>query len=211
VVCYDSGDLQPGLFGKWRAFTSGVYAREPTRRVATLIEEFRPDVVHVYELYPLISPWILPECRRRGVPVVMTCYDYRLSCPVATHYRNGEICARCTGGREHWAVLHNCRGSLPESVAFALRSAVARRWELFRDPISRFITPTRFAAQWLVEHAQLPAEKVVTIPCLIDMPETGVDPAEGRYVGFAGRFVPEKGKSTSGTGGSPSAGPLVIA
>ena len=69
VLSYDGGDLPPGLRGKWRAFASGVYAREPIRRIASLIEEFRPDVVHVYELYPLISPWILAECRRRGVPV----------------------------------------------------------------------------------------------------------------------------------------------
>ena len=34
---------------------------------------------------------------------------------------------------------------------------------------------------------------MTTVPCVIEIPDVAADPAEGRYVGFAGRFVPEKG------------------
>jgi glycosyltransferase involved in cell wall biosynthesis len=190
---YDSKDLPPGFRGRWKALWDGLYAREAVQRFEALVRARAPDVVHVHELYPLISPWILPASRRHGVPVVMSCYDYRLSCPIATHVSGGRICTRCVGGREHWAVLKNCRANIPESVAYALRNVVARRLGLFTDHVTRFASPTEFAGRFLIDHAGLPANRVTTLPCVIDIPDAAVDPAEGRYVAFAGRFVPEKG------------------
>ena len=84
------------------------------REFCALLDSFQPDIVHAHELYPLVSPWILPECTRRGIPVVMSCVDFRLTCPLVTHARQGQVCTKCVGGREHHAVLNNCRGSLPE-------------------------------------------------------------------------------------------------
>lgn len=190
---YDSRDLRAGLRGRLKAFLDGLYARDAVRRFDTLLESTRPDLVHVHELYPLISPWILPSCRRRGVPVVMSCYDYRLTCPVATHVSHGRLCTRCTGGREHWAALRDCRGHAAESVAYALRSALARRLGLFADNVARFATPTDFTGRWLVDHGGVPAGRVVTLPCMIEIPDQAADPAAGSYVAYAGRFVPEKG------------------
>ena len=190
---YDSKDLPPGFRGKWKALCDGLYAREAVRQFEALLRACAPDVVHVHELYPLISPWILPVSHRHRVPVVMSCYDYRLSCPVATHVSAGRICTRCVGGREHWAVLKNCRANVPESVAYALRNALARRLGLFAGHVTRFASPTEFAGRWLVDHAGLSGDRMTTVPCVIDIPDVAADPAEGRYVGFAGRFVPEKG------------------
>jgi glycosyltransferase involved in cell wall biosynthesis len=91
-------------------------------------------------------------------------------------------------------VRQNCRGSHAESLAFALRNTVARRAQLFTGHVSCFITPTRFTADWLVQQAGVAADAVRVLPCMIDMPEAPVgDPAAGRYIAFAGRFVPEKG------------------
>lgn len=194
VFARSSRDLPPGLRGRVRAFFGGLYARTAVREFTRCLDEFRPDVVHAHELFPLISPWILPRCTAVGVPVVMTCYDYRLTCPVATHFRRGALCHRCLGGREHWAVLRNCRDSVPESLAYALRNAVARRFRLFSEHVNRFIALSEFSRRWLVEKARIAEHRIAVNPCSIRIPSTGVgDPAQGGYVGFAGRFVPEKG------------------
>ena len=194
VFARSSLDLPPGLRGKTRAFFGGVYARGAVREFTRRLEEFKPDVVHAHELFPLISPWVLPRCTAAGVPVVMTCYDFRLTCPVATHSCRGEVCHRCVGGREHWALLRNCRNSLPESLACALRSAVARKFGLFTEHVTRFIVLTEFSGRWLVEKMGIAEERIALNRCALWIPETGVDdPSQGTYVGFAGRFVPEKG------------------
>ncbi len=189
----DSAQLPASAAGRLTAFVRGLYSREAVRAFRTHLEAERPDLVHVHELYPLISPWVLPECARRGLPVVMSVYDYRLTCPVHNHFHRGQVCTRCVGGREFQCVRQNCRGRWAESVAFALRNLVARRWRLFARNIQLYITPTRFTADWLTAHAGVAAEAVCVVPCAIRLPGTTVDPAAGRYAAFAGRFVPEKG------------------
>lgn len=189
----DSALLPATLPGKVRAFAGGLYARGAVAEFRDLLDRRRPDIVHVHELYPLISPWVLPECRRRGIPAVMSVYDYRLTCPVHNHHFEGKLCTKCLGGREHHCVIQNCRDSHAESLAYGLRNAVARRFGLFSSNVDLYITPTRFAAAWLREHVDLGNADVAVIPCAVDMPATTADPSAGAYVAFAGRFVPEKG------------------
>ncbi|MCQ9376821.1 glycosyltransferase family 4 protein [Methyloversatilis sp. XJ19-49] len=189
----DSRDIPQNLAGKVGAFASGIYAHSAVREFAARLDAFRPDIVHVHELYPLISPWVLPACSCRGIPVVMSVYDYRLSCPTHNHFYQGEVCTGCVGGRDYRCIVQNCRGSLAESVAFGVRNMVARHFGLFSKHVGLYITPTRFAAEWLVAHCAVPANRTAVVPCVIDIPPDTVDPVQGRYVAFAGRFVEEKG------------------
>lgn len=192
AMAYDSRDLAPGLRGRLTAFASGMYGAGALRNLSGLLDAFRPDVVHAHKLYPLISPWALRLARRRGIPVVMSIYDYLVTCPVATHVWNGAACTRCTDQGEYWGILRNCRGRLAESIAYAARHAVARRFHLYRN-VSRFITPTQFTARWLSDHAGIPADRVHTIPFLFEIPESAADPARGEYIAYVGRFAAEKG------------------
>jgi glycosyltransferase involved in cell wall biosynthesis len=190
----DSKKLPPGLRGRLRAFAGGIYPRAAVDEFSGVLRSFQPDVVHFHELFPLISPWILPRCTAEGIPVVMTCYDFRITCPVATHHNHRRICHDCVGGREYKAVLNNCRKNLPESAAYALRSAIARRFGLFANHVSRFIVLTEFSRRWIEDSAKIPAERVAIVPCIVPAPPSGVaDPAEGAYVAYSGRFAPEKG------------------
>jgi glycosyltransferase involved in cell wall biosynthesis len=153
----------------------------------------RPDVVHTHELYPLISPWIIKTCASAGVPVVQICYDYRLTCPIATHFVHGQICRKCTGGREYQTVLNNCRDNLAESVGYGLRNAVARRFRLFTDYVSQFIVLTEFGRSWLMREVGIEPERITIQPCVIPMPPANPEPARADYIAYAGRFAFEKG------------------
>ena len=56
------------------------YANAPIERIASnLLDEWRPDVVHVQHL-TCLSTGIPREAKRRGIPVVMTLNDYWLIC-----------------------------------------------------------------------------------------------------------------------------------
>ena len=190
----DSKDLPANLAGKVQALVGGLYASEAVKAFADVIARRRPDLVHAHELYPMISPWVLDHCRRAGIPVVVTCNDFRLSCPIATHYTQGATCFKCQGGREYWCVLRNCRASLPESMAYALRNASARHFGLFDHGVQRYVVLSDYQRVFMTEQLRIPAWRVVVNACAIALPEQPVeDPAAGAYVGFAGRFVFEKG------------------
>jgi len=194
VFARDSKDLPNNLAGKMTAFFGGLYAARAVREFEAVLRDRRPDLVHIHELYPLISPWILPRCARAGIPVVMSCHDYRLSCPIATHYTRGADCHRCLGGREYWCVLRNCRASIPESVAYALRNASARRFDLFHRHVNLFMVPSGHLRDFLTGRLGIdPRRVVVNYPPIRVPPQPVADPSEGGYVAYAGRFVHEKG------------------
>jgi glycosyltransferase involved in cell wall biosynthesis len=188
----DSRDLPDGFGGKARAFAAGLYAPTAIAAFDRTLAEVRPDIVHTHELYPLISPWIIRRARAAGVPVVHSCYDFRLTCPVATHYRDGGVCTDCLDHGPHRAAIRNCRDNPAESIAFAARAIVADRAQLFAG-VTRFVVLSAFSRGWLAQHAGIARDRIDINGCAIDLPETAVDPAAGGYVAFAGRFVPEKG------------------
>jgi len=182
----------PSLVGKMHAFASGVYSRSAAREMSERLADARPDVVHVHNLYPLLSPSVLGACRRAGVPVVMTCHNYRLICPIGVLYRRGAACERCAGGREYWCVLRNCRDRLDESVAYALRNAVARVAGLYKRNVTCYVAVSEFLKRRLVE-AGFPADRIDVVPNIVSVPEGSADPPRGEYVAYVGRLTAGKG------------------
>ena len=144
IFLRSSRDLAPGLAGRVRAGVSAFYPAEAVREFRRTLQSYRPDLVHVNELFPLISPWILRACRESAVPVVMTIDDYHPTCPIRNHFRDGRTCTECLGGREWRAVANNCRGSLAESAVNALYNTMVRKLGMItglRDGSRRWTMP----------------------------------------------------------------------
>lgn len=55
---------------------AAIWNREASRAMQRLIEEFRPDVVHLHKLHPQLSAAPVRAASRAGVPVVQTIHDY---------------------------------------------------------------------------------------------------------------------------------------
>jgi glycosyltransferase involved in cell wall biosynthesis len=73
------------------------------------IDRFKPDVVHVHNVTPLLSPWVVRTAHAAGVPVVQTVQNYLHECIAATYFRDGHPCHDCRGRTVPWpAVLHGC-------------------------------------------------------------------------------------------------------
>ena len=72
------------------------------------LRELRPDVVHVHNTFPLLSPSVVQACADVGVPVVATLHNYLQVCPRGTLYRDGQVCTDCTHRLPLPAVRHGC-------------------------------------------------------------------------------------------------------
>jgi glycosyltransferase involved in cell wall biosynthesis len=186
-----SADIAPNIFGKLRAFISGIYNPSIVSCFRKFLYKEKPDIVHIHNLFPLISPAILPECRRAGIPVVMTVHNYRLICPNGLFFRNGFICEECSGGNEWHCVKNNCEGSYFKSIGYALRNAVARWRRLYMKYVSAYIAMTNFQKRKLVENG-FTAEQVNVLgntkPGAL-----GKVKESGKYVAYLGRMSAEKG------------------
>jgi glycosyltransferase involved in cell wall biosynthesis len=180
------------LPGKIRGFLCGIYSPTGVRAMREAIRRERPNVVNVHNLYPFISPAALRECKKAGVPVVMTVHNFRLICPTGLFMRNGAPCEECLiHGNEWGCVRHNCENSMLKSLGYAARNAVARISRHYLDCVDRFACITDFQRRKLIE-AGIPEERIVVIPNSMDAAETPTYTL-GNYVAFSGRISHEKG------------------
>ncbi|MEM6696383.1 MAG: glycosyltransferase family 4 protein [Pseudomonadota bacterium] len=186
-----SADIQsPGQ--KVQAALSGVWSQAARRALRDQIAAHRPDLVQVQNLFPLISPAILPVIRDAGVPIVMRLSNYRLICPNGLFLSRGSVCEKCRGGREYHCVVNNCEGSLFKSASYALRNWSARVMGLYRNSISRYYAQTTFQRDVLIAEGY-PAQRIDVIPNMIETKSDAPAWSRGSYVGFVGRLSPEKG------------------
>lgn len=158
------------------------------------LRSFRPDVVHVHNTFPLISPAIYWVAYRLRVPVVQTLHNFRLLCPGALFLREGKVCEDCIGRLPWRGVVRACyRGSRPASAALAGMLAVHRAAGTWRNKVSRYIALNEFCRAKFVAGG-LPAERIVVKPNFVDFPVS----ADGERAGllFVGRLSAEKGVTT---------------
>ena len=171
------------------------YATETRDALARRLADCRPDLVHVHNFFPLLSPSIYDACADAGVPVVQTLHNYRLVCPVATLSRRGKVCELCVTGSAYQSVLHGCyRGSRAGTLAVARMIEYHRGRDTWRTRVDRFIALTDFARRKFVEGG-LPAGKISVKPNFVDDPGP---PSQIERQGalFVGRLSAEKGIAT---------------
>lgn len=197
VLLYERGSSElEGLRGKIKGFFCAFYNRRSIRELHNIIAEFRPDVAIVHNLFPLVSPAVLPHIRRAGVPIAMIVHNYRLLCPNGLFFTKGKICEKCLKGRRELnCVVNNCEDSFFKSVGYALRSLWARMNGYF-DAVDIFVALTDFQKGKLVA-AGIDANKIKVVPNAIntaEQPATARRQAEyGDYVGYVGRISKYKG------------------
>ena len=115
---------------------SRAIARDKLRR-------FQPDVVHVHNFFPQISPSIYDACLDENVPVIQTLHNYRLICPGAMLMREGKICEQCITGTPYQAAWYGCyRGSKLGSLVVAHMVAQHRKQGTWQHKVNRFIALT---------------------------------------------------------------------
>ena len=185
----------PGPVAAARTVGRSIWSIRTQRELRDLLAAERPDVAHFQNTFPLVSPSAFAACHRAGVPVVITVQNYRLACPSAFLFRDGELCEDCLHRTVKWpGVLHACyRDSRAQTAAVATMLAAHRVSGAWARHIDVVIAVSRFGRDKLVE-AGVPEDRVVVRPNF-----TAPDPGRrlagehGDHVLFAGRLSAEKG------------------
>ncbi|MDM4721798.1 glycosyltransferase family 4 protein [Micromonospora sp. WMMA1363] len=168
---------------------SPIYAPRAQQELGRLLTEHRPDLLHLHNPYPLLSPWVVRTAHRHGVPVVQTVHNYRQVCSSGLYFRDGVICQDCRGRALGVpAIVHRCyRGSRAQSALMATTLAVHRgTWR----SVDRFIALTSAVADHLRDYG-IPDSRIAVKPNAI--PDPGVPAPLGAGFLFLGRLSPEKG------------------
>lgn len=158
------------------------------------LRSFMPDVVHVHNTFPLISPAIYWVADRMGVPVVQTLHNFRLFCPQAMLLREGKVCEDCLGKLPWRGALRGCyRESRLQSTVLASMVSLHRGLGTWQNKVTSYIALNHFCRNKFIEGG-LPAERIVIKPNFVDFsPPIAVDRKDFLFVG---RLSAEKGIDT---------------
>jgi glycosyltransferase involved in cell wall biosynthesis len=191
-----------------------VWSPAEAARVTATVRAFRPDVVHVHNTFPLLSPSVVRAIGRSRVPVVATLHNYRLMCASSDLYRDGAPCADCLGHLPVPAVRHRCyRQSIVASLSVAALIAVGA--PVWVRNVSLFVAISASQRALLVQGG-LPAERTIVKHNFLPDPGACAGPP-GDYMLSLGRLAPEKGLDLlmgawdTARGAGPLPGRLVIA
>ena len=181
-----------GLLSRARLAAGTVWSRATRVSLGDVLARFRPDVAHVHNTLPLISPAAYYTCRDAGVAVVQTLHNYRLLCPAASLFRAGRVCEECVDHGLIRGIRHRCyRGSRGATAAVATMLAVHRTIGTWRERVDAYIALSEFARDKFIA-AGLPADKILVKPNFVH-PDPGPRQCAGEDAVVVGRLSAEKG------------------
>ncbi len=190
VASYSEG----GLLAKAINFPHMVYNCTAKEAMAKLIADFKPDIIHAFAIYVQLTPSILDAAHAAGVPVVMSCNDYKHICPNYKLYHHGKVCEECKGGKFYRAVVNRCcHDSLVYSVASSVEAYVHSWMNIYRKNVHTFLFASEFMAlkteefwgKWVFNWG------ILRNP--FDAQKYFESNEAGNYVLYFGRLIDEKG------------------
>jgi glycosyltransferase involved in cell wall biosynthesis len=167
-----------------------IYNRDAQKELAALLTRERPDVLHLHNPYPLLSPWVVRTAHAHDVPVVQTVHNFRHACVNGLFFRDDHPCHDCLGRRYPLpAVAHSCyRGSRAQSALMATSLAAHKKtWA----SVDRYLALTPAIAEHL-RSIGITDEQITVKPNSV--PDPGpADPGTPTGLLFVGRLSAEKG------------------
>lgn len=165
---------------------------EAKHAIERLLDDVRPDVVHLHNLYHHLSSSVLAPIRKRRIPCVQTLHDYKLIAPNYALFDHGAICERSQNGRYFNVVKHRCLapGLLPNLLA-AAEMYMTKARQSYERTVNLFLCPSRFLMEKMEDWGE-PKSKLRLAPNPADL---APEPATlgGGYLLYTGRLTVEKG------------------
>ncbi|MEM6605082.1 MAG: glycosyltransferase family 4 protein [Pseudomonadota bacterium] len=185
------------LWTKLGAALSATYSRKGVRAVQGAIRRGRPDIMHVHNFFPQLSPFVFSAAKRLGVSTVHTLHNFRLLCPSASLYVDGRVDESSLRGSAFGMLRKRAyRGSITGTSAVAFMVDFHKRRGTWNRDVDAFVCLTEFGKQKFIEGG-LPESRLYTKPNFLS--SGSVDPydrAKRHGALFVGRLTREKGVDT---------------
>jgi glycosyltransferase involved in cell wall biosynthesis len=170
-----------------------IYSVEAKKKITKCIQEQRPVLAHIHNIYHQLSPSILGSLKKFGLPIVMTAHDYKLICPNYKLFSQGTVCERCKNNRFYHSIIQKCvKDSLAGSIVNCIEMYIHHIIGFYKKHVDRFIAPSMFMKNKLIE-CGIKKKKVQYIPHFIDLKSYVPKYELGNYILFFGRLEREKG------------------
>jgi len=188
-----SNDTIKGLRSKFVTAISSAYSSKSCLLFKEKLRTYCPDIVHVHNFFPLLTPSIYDACCDLNIPLVQTLHNYRTICCGAYLLRNGKVCEKCLDHSPYYGVLHRCyRNSFIASATLAHMISFHHYRKTWQTKIDAFISLTSFSKDVFIK-AGFPASRIWVKPNFISGSQPIRQQAKREGALFVGRLSDEKG------------------
>lgn len=193
---FDNNSIQ-SVIDKLSLIYKTIYNNQSKKIVNQKIFDFKPDIIHVHNFFPLASPSIFYAAKKIKIPVVMTFHNYRLICANAELYRNHKPCFDCIQKTfPLQGVKHACyRNSSVQSLMVMLMSAYHKIKGTWKNQIDGYIALTEYSKNLLVNSSlQINPDKIfVKSNFILSNKSVNIDNERTNRYLFVGRLIETKG------------------
>ncbi|MDP4175500.1 MAG: glycosyltransferase [Bacteroidota bacterium] len=181
-----------------KALINSLYNFEALRKFRSLVEQFKPEVVHIHNIFYQISPSFLKVTKERNIPVVGTLHDYHPVCANNNLYHHGKLCKDCFSRSLLYIIRNRCYNeSLKASILAYLSFSFRKMSKTYEPLVDIWISPSRFLYDTIAARG-FNKNKLRLLPYMIEPNREEIlnrKEDEG-YVLFSGRYETHKGVMT---------------
>ena len=189
-VSFSENSLYYSLLRPFRV----LYSFEAKRKFTKLVKKFKPDIVHIHNIYHQISPSILPVAKKYNIPVVMHLHDYKLICPNYQLLAHGKICYRCLPNKYNQCLKQRCfKDSFWKSLLATIEMTLHHKiLHIYKKNIDLFIAPSNFMKRTTTAFSW-PDDKIKVVYNFPEKIKEETKSELGDYGLYFGRISKEKG------------------
>lgn len=191
VAVYSRHNAELGTEPTFTHAIDTIWSRRTASDIEITIQDFKPDIIHAHNIFPLISPSLYWVARKHKVPIVQTLHNYRLLCAQGSLNRLGASCEKCIGTLPWRSIVHGCyRESRSQSGLLTAMLGIHRSLGTYRNQVTRYIALDPFCRDIFVRGG-IPADKISIKGNFVDLPRPTTQSRHGFL--YVGRLSSEKG------------------
>lgn len=171
-----------------------IYSRTNKKLMEKVLEEFKPDIVHLNNFQRQLSASIIKPIKKRRIPIVFTAHDLQAICPnISMLDGENNICEKCVGRKYNNCIKKRCiKHSKLKSILAAIEGHYYKVKKIYNKKIDVIITPSYFYKEKLIKDG-IPKNKIEAIHNFIDVNLYDLKTETEEYALYIGRITKEKG------------------
>jgi glycosyltransferase involved in cell wall biosynthesis len=133
------------VLGGLTAVKNSIYSTESRSNLKMLLDKYHIDIVHLNNIHHYLTPAsIIPEIKKRNIPIIWTLHDYVILCPNTTFISNEKICEKCKKGKYYECILNRCKKQSAQASFVAALESYANKFSNPYKHVDYFICPSEF-------------------------------------------------------------------
>jgi glycosyltransferase involved in cell wall biosynthesis len=139
LCSFDNKDLDN--LSKITLLSRTFFNTQAYKKLVAHIEVFKPDVIHLHNVFYEASPSVFWAIAKKNVPAVMTLHNYRFGCVQGLLFRENKVCQLCLEKKSaFYGIKNKCfKDSYLKSLQLTLVNKLYQ-WTLkHKNPVKKYI------------------------------------------------------------------------